>query len=95
MVVSERQPWLAAGAVLPTSGFLFLPVNSGASEFTIPSDAVEQLDYEQAFRTELISCEKDCAGRRAATAGTAARPQAPGPGRECLCKIIDKKAKSR
>jgi hypothetical protein len=37
------------------SGFLFLPINLGASEFTIPSDAAEQLDYEQAFQEELIA----------------------------------------
>jgi hypothetical protein len=36
---------------------LFLPINFGASEFTIPSDAAGQLDYEQAFQGELIARE--------------------------------------
>jgi hypothetical protein len=34
----------------------------GASEFTIPSDAAEQLDSEQAFHVELVVPEKDCQG---------------------------------
>jgi hypothetical protein len=57
MVVKENNLAPVAALLQLPCAFCFC-FKSGASEFTIPSDAAWQLDSEQAFLVELIAQEK-------------------------------------